>query len=229
MSEQTEQTWDRRILPSADLAFLIKVLRQASAWTQETLAELSGLTVRTIQRVEKGDPSSLDTRRALARGFGYEDLDVFNKPWPVCDPGTLKAASEELQRTTVIVQLTRVQSSPPIRKVVEGAESSVSEEIGAVSAEAREAFAQLVDNLRDYNDVQDCYSEHDKLRFDESLDALLTTIAKHKATVAVGKRRVQVRINPEREPVTWTNVYFILAPRSTVPSEIRVPKTCKIG
>jgi DNA-binding XRE family transcriptional regulator len=79
-----------------DLAFLIRVLRQASEWPQETLAELSGLTVRTIQHGEKGDPSSLDTRRALARGFGYEDLDVFN-----IDPVELKAQSEELERTTV--------------------------------------------------------------------------------------------------------------------------------
>jgi transcriptional regulator with XRE-family HTH domain len=46
-------------------------IRVASGWSQETVAELSGLSVRTIQRVEAGHPSSVDTRRAL----NYDDLD----------------------------------------------------------------------------------------------------------------------------------------------------------
>ena len=56
-------------------------------WSQETLAELSGLTVRTIQRVEAGQTSSLDTRRALARGFEIPDTDVFLKSRPLPDLG----------------------------------------------------------------------------------------------------------------------------------------------
>ncbi len=229
MSDQAEQFVERRIPTSVDLALLIKVLRQASEWTQETLAELSGLTVRTIQRVEKGDPSSLDTRRALARGFGYDDLDVFNQPWPMLDPEKLKAQSEELERTTVVIQLTRAERSSGIRKLVEGAESSVCEELGTVSPEAREAFAYLVDNLRDYNDVRDCYSEHDKLGFDESLQSFLDTIAEQKSAVGVGVRRVKVRFNPDGEAVLWRNVYFILAPIDGLPSQIRIPKAFEIG
>lgn len=229
MSSQTEQFVERRVPTSADLALLIKVLRQASEWTQETLAELGGLTVRTIQRVEKGDPSSLDTRRALARGFGYDDLDVFNKQWPMLDPAKLKAQSEELERTTVVVHLTRGERSGGIRKMVEGAESSGCEELGTVTKEAREAFAYLVDNLRDYNDVRDCYSEHDKLGFDEGLQSFLDTIAEQKAAVGVGVRRVKVRFKPDGEPVSWCNVYFVLAPVDGLPSQVRVPKAFEIG
>jgi hypothetical protein len=36
--------------------------------------------VCTVQRVENGEPSSVDTRRALARAFKIENIDVFNKP-----------------------------------------------------------------------------------------------------------------------------------------------------
>ncbi len=53
----------------AEVGFLVDVHRDAMEWSQETLVELSGLTVRTIQRVEAGQPSRLDTRRAIARGF----------------------------------------------------------------------------------------------------------------------------------------------------------------
>ncbi|TDF39922.1 XRE family transcriptional regulator [Alteromonadaceae bacterium M269] len=33
----------------------VKSLRQKSNWSQEQLAQLSGLNVRTIQRIEKGE------------------------------------------------------------------------------------------------------------------------------------------------------------------------------
>lgn len=47
----------------------IRALRLARAWSQEQLAELSSVSVRTIQRIEKGDPPSLETLSALAAVF----------------------------------------------------------------------------------------------------------------------------------------------------------------
>jgi hypothetical protein len=52
---------------------------------------LARLNERTIQRVENGEPSTLDTRRALARAFGFEDLDIFEKPFPFPDAEKLKS------------------------------------------------------------------------------------------------------------------------------------------
>ena len=40
-----------------------------NGWTQETLAELTGLSTRTIYRVEKGDRVGLETWAALAAVF----------------------------------------------------------------------------------------------------------------------------------------------------------------
>lgn len=45
---------------------LIRKLRIERGWSQETLAEVSGLSVRTIQRVERGGNASLETLCALA-------------------------------------------------------------------------------------------------------------------------------------------------------------------
>lgn len=42
-------------------------------WSQDTLSALSKLSIRTIQRVENGEPSNGDTRRALALAFELED------------------------------------------------------------------------------------------------------------------------------------------------------------
>lgn len=221
--------YDRRIPSPADLAFLIKVLRDASEWTQETLAELSGLTVRTIQRVEKGESSSLDTRRALARGFGYDDLDVFEKPWPILNPEKLKAHAEELERTTIVLPLTRIEKASMVRKLIEGAESSVTEELGDLSRNAREALACLVDNLRDYNDVRECFTEHHKLELDETLQGCLATIATEKAAVGVALRRAKLQFRTDGNPIDWTNIYFVLAPVDALPAKIRVPKQVSVA
>ncbi|HID02661.1 MAG TPA: helix-turn-helix domain-containing protein [Desulfobacterales bacterium] len=51
----------------------IKKLRLQRAWSQEELAECSGISVRTIQRLEKGGQMSLESRKALAATF---DLDA---------------------------------------------------------------------------------------------------------------------------------------------------------
>lgn len=47
----------------------IRELRLARGWSQEQLAELSGLSVRTIQRLENGQKAGLESLNALAAVF----------------------------------------------------------------------------------------------------------------------------------------------------------------
>ncbi len=47
----------------------VKQLRLQRAWSQEQLAELAGVSVRTIQRLENGDRPGLETLSALAAVF----------------------------------------------------------------------------------------------------------------------------------------------------------------
>jgi|SaaInl5LU_22_DNA_1037371.scaffolds.fasta_scaffold06892_3 transcriptional regulator with XRE-family HTH domain len=48
---------------------LIKMQREKRGWSQEQLAEVSGLGLRTIQRIESEGRSSLESARALASVF----------------------------------------------------------------------------------------------------------------------------------------------------------------
>lgn len=52
---------------------LVKSLRQKHNWSQQQLAHLSGLNIRTIQRVEKGETVGLETLKSLAAVF---EIDV---------------------------------------------------------------------------------------------------------------------------------------------------------
>lgn len=50
----------------------IRKLREERAWSQEHLAEVAGLSLRTVQRVESDGSASHDTRLALAAVFEVE-------------------------------------------------------------------------------------------------------------------------------------------------------------
>ncbi len=54
----------------------IKALRLSRAWSQEQLAELSSVSVRTIQRVENGGQASLETLSAIAAAFDLNVADL---------------------------------------------------------------------------------------------------------------------------------------------------------
>ncbi|AJZ90575.1 2TM domain-containing protein [Cedecea neteri] len=56
----------------------IKALRLSRAWSQEQLAELSSLSVRTIQRIENGGQASLETMSAIAAAFDLNVTDLYN-------------------------------------------------------------------------------------------------------------------------------------------------------
>ena len=58
---------------------IVRKLRLQRGWSQEQLAEISGLNVRTIQRIERGQTPSLESKKSLAAAFEVQ-LATFDKP-----------------------------------------------------------------------------------------------------------------------------------------------------
>ena len=50
----------------------IKRWREERRWSQEHLADLAGLGLRTIQRIENGDPASDESLKALAAAYNVD-------------------------------------------------------------------------------------------------------------------------------------------------------------
>jgi transcriptional regulator with XRE-family HTH domain len=55
---------------------LIQKLRLQRGWSQEQLADLSGLSVRTIQRLERGHPASVESLKSLGAAFEIDFSDL---------------------------------------------------------------------------------------------------------------------------------------------------------
>jgi transcriptional regulator with XRE-family HTH domain len=58
---------------------IVQKLRLQRGWSQEQLAELSGLSVRTIQRIERGNAASVETLKALGAVFEV-DFSTLQEP-----------------------------------------------------------------------------------------------------------------------------------------------------
>lgn len=58
---------------------ILKPLRLEKGWSQEQLADIAGVSSRTIQRIENGEACSLDTAQSLAAAFNTKP-DIFLKP-----------------------------------------------------------------------------------------------------------------------------------------------------
>jgi transcriptional regulator with XRE-family HTH domain len=71
---------------------LIQKLRLQRGWSQEQLAELSGLSVRTIQRLERGHPASVESLKALAAAF---EIDFSDLKEPEMTPSVSQNVSAE--------------------------------------------------------------------------------------------------------------------------------------
>lgn len=71
---------------------IVRKLRLQRGWSQAQLAELVGVTTRTIQRIEQGQAPSLETAKALASVFEV-DLSTFQPEAPTMTPSTDRPAS----------------------------------------------------------------------------------------------------------------------------------------
>ncbi len=60
----------------------LRDLRREKGWSQEQLADISGVSARTIQRLEKGETTGMDTSKALAAAFDMPltDLQQYMNP-----------------------------------------------------------------------------------------------------------------------------------------------------
>ena len=60
------------------MSIIVRKLRLQRGWTQEDLARFAGLSVRSVQRVERGQHGSLETMKALAAVFETDVASLGN-------------------------------------------------------------------------------------------------------------------------------------------------------
>jgi len=74
---------------------VIRKLRLQRSWTQNQLAEMTGVTSRTIQRIEHGHKPSLETSKALAAVFEVDLLTIQPEEVAMNNEVNLKSDEQE--------------------------------------------------------------------------------------------------------------------------------------
>lgn len=227
MTTATEQK--PRNLTPLELAGVVRVFREMRTWSQEQLAEISGLSARTVQRVEEGLPSSLDTRRALAVAFGLEDIDAFNKPYTIPTAEETAAAKERFEKEHVALKATRIESGKQLASLAAGANAWMFSEGADLSGPAEEAFAGLSDYCSEFAECKELYSAADRLGVHEELDGYLATLTAHGVCLAAATRSAMLGSAPTAQGVRMEILYVVAFPLGDVPENFAVKREIRLG
>lgn len=90
---------------------IVRKLRLRNGWSQEQLAEMTGLSVRTIQRIERGQPASLESQKALAAVFEV-DIATFQPPELKHTQPQEQQTKEPVMNTTNTNESTELEKRP---------------------------------------------------------------------------------------------------------------------
>ncbi|CZP46120.1 transcriptional regulator%2C y4mF family [Legionella pneumophila] len=224
-NEQNNDTYGP--IPAKYLAFYIVLYRKQRGWTQETLAELTKLSVRTIQRVENGKSSSPDVRRALASVFELEDIDIFNRPFQHPDEAALREEYERLQKETITLSVKKVICGRQLREMAEDAQAHQFEAREGLSKEAEYCFAELQDYLQDCDGIYQEMTAIQKLEVNEELQSMLERF--NSAGVSLGIAVGNLKMGDEKDPFFMRSNCYIAAPNDTFPEKIMLNKSVRMS
>ena len=79
---------------------IVRKLRLQRGWSQDQLAQLSGLSIRTIQRIERGKKAGLESLKSLAAVLEVQVADLVQET----EMGSDNAISEEQKKAIEYVR-----------------------------------------------------------------------------------------------------------------------------
>ncbi len=218
----------RRTLNPDEIGLIVKTCRVDLGWTQETLAELSSLTVRTIQRIEQGQPSSLDTRRSLARAFQFPDIDFFNTLVEFPSEAALKSRKEAFDRDYIVLDaspvtgrqlLVLIKDGPNFRGLAPGS-------LNDLTATAQDAFAFVLDFIRDCMDALDVVSHAEILEWGDMIDVHMAELNRLGFACYAATRSIKLSNKAWKDPTPLEShvVYLHAYPKDHPVTKIAVSR-----
>lgn len=216
------------------LGFWTRMLRLSSNLSQDALAAASGLTTRTIQRVESGARANLTTRRCLARGLGYDDAGIFDDPQFVKTVTSLVEAIatthirevEESHPDHARLEVAPLGRGAALVRLIDGSDAWCFDCDDAAAPAAQQEAACLFDNLRDYGDVWVELSHVDRLQAEQTFEEMLRSLARQGVRVYGAKRASRFTATNclDGPELALTIAYVFVFPAEREISYVLVPK-----
>ncbi len=220
-------TSEPRLLTPDEVGRVVRRFRGLHRWTQETLAELAGVTPRTIQRLEAGQPASLDTRRAVSRAFGVEDLDWLSKPMLMPTAEDLEKQRQAFEREHLVLDA-RVVGGRELMAVLLDEDCGALAGTGLAELEpgARESWAEALDFLRDCLDIRNDAGRAEMLGYGDALDEIVAPLREAGLCLTVATRKALIG-RPDwtdKTPIPISIMYVAATSADTPALKMVVPR-----
>jgi len=141
---------------------LLKKLRTEKAWSQDQLADISGLSLRTIQRIEKSGNASLESKKAIASAFEIKaiELDV--------NENSSALADDETDNFYF-----RVEDGTKLSEVIGGAYAYRMNHDSPESEEEADLLASAIQSMHDWGEIWSDIEAGDRVKASFDLTQLI--------------------------------------------------------
>ena len=208
------------------IAGIMRNFREKSKWSQEQLAEIAKVNIRTIQRMEKALPSSLDSRRAVAGAFGFKNIDVFEAPLVVPDEEAINTQQSEFKETHLQFSAKKISSGKEMSILAENSQMDITDKSCDMSPAAELYLAALIDNFRDYRECISEMTESDKINLYKVFQKHIDELSKESVALVYANANVPIKWGDDvkAKPLKHSVVYFVVAGVGREPETIAIPK-----
>ncbi|MBI3554659.1 MAG: helix-turn-helix domain-containing protein [Deltaproteobacteria bacterium] len=202
----------------------IKELRTNKGWPAEQLAEVAGLSLKSVQRAETGKSVSLDTLQALASALDVTVDQIINERK---EKDASQAHPESQTKAPVVHQLLRLRTGKALLDVVGESDAMQFDHPEPRDREELELIKAISQNLHDTLDV---WSEMPPaLRVESAFELTeeLKKLEKHGLAV-FGKSRSVKYTHADRKDSIIFDTAIVVIQRTDHPTIVRVNEETEI-
>ncbi len=176
----------------AYIAKQVKFLRSHHKMTQENLADSSGLSTRTIEKIESGKHRPDEqTLRSLARAFKI-DIEFFSKPTPEQE-ARQNAEMERSLRKILLVPTTPIKSARDFINAYTDRHAYRFDVSAVTDDVALEKAAEIIDWIKDIDGLWDEITMSQRLEYARSIFELAQECERHGFSCHMGHHLQQLK------------------------------------
>lgn len=190
------------------IALNIRKFRQSRHWSQEELAVVSGVDVRTIQRAESGRPIALDSLKAIGAAFDttIESLSA--------SPEELNRHLEEFQEKFSVIELQPLEAGPDLHDFLH-TDAFLLQRVGTFSDEQADEFAEFEQELKDYGDLWGDLEPLQRREGEKHLEGIIQRLRSVGVSASIGTHTMNLRPQAGGPSLRMSMLYVAVVPGNT--------------
>lgn len=182
----------------------IRQHREERHWTQEELAIIAGIDVRTIQRAESGQKLALETLKAIANAFEIT-IDQLSKDGQ-------EAALAEFREKYSVIELHPLGHAADLCQLF-GTHGYHFQRVGSFTDDQADAIAEFEQLAKDYGEIWSDLEPLQRRDAEKSIHALIEQLISHEVAVSAGVQSMRLRPAAETtKPFDFSVLYVAVVP-----------------